>query len=256
MLVAGIDVGSVAAKAVVLEVETLKVVGSAILPTGWEVKTQGQSVLKKALAKAGGLSPHLVFATGYGRVSLEADKTITEITCHAKGAYHLFPHTGIVLDIGGQDSKVISLNKDGSIQDFAMNDKCAAGTGRFLEMLLQILNFSFAELNEAITQGIPVEITSQCAVFAETEIVSLLAKGANPCDVAAGVIRSIVNRVRALTSRVSLHDECTFTGGLAQSLGLAKLISEVLGHKVNVPAYPQTVGALGAALLAAEAVCS
>ena len=177
---------------------------------------------------------------------------VTEITCHARGAVHLFPGTGVVLDIGGQDSKVINTAPDGSVQDFLMNDKCAAGTGRFLQVLSGILGMELAELGEAAGRGKPAAISSMCAVFAETEIIGLLAQGTPTADIAAGVFRSIARRMRGLAARIPLRGECTFTGGLATSPSFSRLLSEELGVPVNVPQYPQFVGAIGAALIAAR----
>lgn len=149
----------------------------------------------RRLCRHGRIAVSRIVGTGYGRISLPfADKVVTEITCHARGAVHLFPGTGVVLDIGGQDSKVISTAPDGSVQDFLMNDKCAAGTGRFLQVLSDILGMELAELGEAAGRGKPAAISSMCAVFAETEIIGLLARGTPPADIAAGVFRSIARR--------------------------------------------------------------
>lgn len=267
MYVAGVDVGSVAAKAIVLEQSREgppRVAGRAVLPTGWNTAEAGELALQKACAEASVDREAVlrITGTGYGRVSLPfADKTITEISCHARGAAHLFPRAGIVLDIGGQDSKVISLEtgqetgfrKPGAVRDFMMNDKCAAGTGRFLQVLSGILNMPLDDLSIAAAVGKPVAISSMCAVFAETEIVGLLAKSTPPQDIAAGVFRSIARRMCTLAKRISLHDECVFTGGLATSPSFAAILSEELGMPVNVPDDPQVVGALGAALIALDA---
>lgn len=251
MLFAGIDVGSVAAKAVLWNAQQEKIVGHALLPTGWNVREAGLKALEQARGQLP--QPERIVATGYGRVSLDfANKVVTEITCHAVGAHHLFPETGIVLDIGGQDSKVISLSAQGSVENFVMNDKCAAGTGRFLQVLLNILNLDFPALEEAAATGVPASISSQCAVFAETEIVGLLARGRPPCDLVAGVFKSIAQRMRALASRLPMHGQCTFTGGLAQSRTFARFLADELSLPVNVPDQPQLVGALGAAILASR----
>ena len=249
MPVAGVDVGSVAAKAVIFDPQSRSLLGKAVLPTGWNAREAGEKALAAACADAASR----IVGAGYGRISLPfADKVGTEITCHARGAVHLFPGTGVVLDIGGQDSKVISTAPDGSVQDFLMNDKCAAGTGRFLQVLSGILGMELAELGEAAGRGKPAAISSMCAVFAETEIIGLLARGTPPADIAAGVFRSIARRMRGLAARIPLHGECTFTGGLATSPSFSRLLSEELGVPVNVPEYPQLVGAIGAALIAAR----
>lgn len=181
MPVAGVDVGSVAAKAVIFDPQSRSLLGKAVLPTGWNAREAGEKALAAACADAGGIAASRIVGTGYGRISLPfADKVVTEITCHARGAVHLFPGTGVVLDIGGQDSKVISTAPDGSVQDFLMNDKCAAGTGRFLQVLSGILGMELAELGEAAGRGKPAAISSMCAVFAETEIIGLLARVRHP----------------------------------------------------------------------------
>jgi predicted CoA-substrate-specific enzyme activase len=274
MYVAGIDVGSVAAKAVVLEVLPRqaqvppRVAGRAVLPTGWNTAEAGEYALEKACMKATVERAALqrVTATGYGRIALPfADKAVTEISCHARGAAQLFPQAGLVLDIGGQDSKVISLEmprevgggnpggtKPGAVRDFLMNDKCAAGTGRFLQVLSGILNMPLDELGRAASTGNPVAISSMCAVFAETEIVGLLARSTPPKDIAAGVFRAIARRMCALARRIPMQGQCVFTGGLATSPAFAAILSDELGLTVNVPDDPQTVGALGAALIAAD----
>lgn len=275
MYVAGIDVGSVAAKAVVLEMLPTggsQLAGRAVLPTGWNTAEAGAQALEKACEAAAMTRNDLmhVTATGYGRIALPfADKTVTEISCHARGAAHLFPRAGLVLDIGGQDSKVISLDipreadadspdaakpagKPGAVRDFLMNDKCAAGTGRFLQVLSGILNMPLDELGKAAATGKPVAISSMCAVFAETEIVGLLARSTPPQDIAAGVFRAIARRMCGLARRIPMQGECVFTGGLATSPAFSAILSDELGLTVQVPHDPQTVGALGAALIAAD----
>ena len=263
MIVAGIDVGSVAAKGIILDAREKRVLGRAVLPTGWNAKEAGELALERACtdAQLNKQTVSCVVGTGYGRVSLPfARKTITEITCHARGAAHLFPRTGIVLDIGGQDSKVISLDASrengrlGAVSDFIMNDKCAAGTGRFLQVLAGILDMPLEELGQAAARGKPSSISSMCAVFAETEIVGLLARGEPPDNVASGVFLSIVRRMCALAKRIPFHGECTFAGGLAISPAFHEMLSRELGVPVNVPADPQVMGALGAALAAADLI--
>lgn len=255
--VAGVDVGSAAAKAVVWDANARTLLGRALLPTGWNARESGAATLDAACKVAGIQRKDLlrVVGTGYGRISLPfADKTITEITCHALGAAHLFPGTGVVLDIGGQDSKVIGVDDDGTVQDFVMNDKCAAGTGRFLQVVSGILGVDLPELGQAAARGRPVPISSMCAVFAETEIISLLAQGTPLEDVAAGVFLSIARRMRGLAGRIPMRGICVFTGGLATSPAFGDLLSTELGVRVTVPQDPQVVGALGAALAAARGI--
>ena len=255
MPVAGVDVGSVAAKAVILNERTKAVLAHALVPTGWNPRQAGEDALNRACSLAGVERASLtrIVGTGYGRIALPfADKSVTEITCHALGAVHLFPGTGVVLDIGGQDSKAIAVDADGSVQDFVMNDKCAAGTGRFLQVLSGILGMDVRALDEAAACGKPAEISSMCAVFAETEIVGLLAQGAKPEDVAAGVFRSLARRMVSLSRRIACRGECTFTGGLASLPAFVRCLSSELGVAVNVAEQPQNTGALGAALIAAR----
>ena len=251
--VAGVDIGSVAAKAVIRDAAHGQTLASAVLPTGWNPAETGMQTLELACARAG-IAPaqlHTIIGTGYGRIALPcATRTVTEITCHARGAVHLFPGTGVVLDIGGQDSKVIRTDPDGSVQDFVMNDKCAAGTGRFLQVLSGILHLSLDELGQAAGRGTPAPISSMCAVFAETEIVGLLARGTAPESIAAGVFLSIARRMRGLAGKIPMQGECTFTGGLAISPAFGAMLSKELGSPVNIPAEPQLTGALGAALIA------
>ncbi len=263
MIVAGVDIGSVAAKAVIYDAGADRILGSSVLPTGWNSRESGEMALRAACTVAGTDTARLgrIIGTGYGRVSLPfAHKSVTEITCHARGAAYLFPGTGIVLDIGGQDSKVISLDeralaehgRPGQVLDFIMNDKCAAGTGRFLQVLSGILDMPLEKLGRAAMAGNPVSISSMCAVFAETEIVGLLARRALPKDIAAGVFLSIVRRMCGLARRIPMHGECTFSGGLALSPAFSAMLTKELGMPVNVPEDPQTMGALGAALIAAD----
>ncbi len=250
MIAAGVDVGSVAAKAVIFDGEIL---GGAVIPTGWDPKRAGEEVFRLALAEAGvdRQAVARVVGTGYGRIRLPfIDKRITEISCHAKGAAHLFPSCRTVIDIGGQDLKVVSVDADGSVTDFVMNDKCAAGTGRFLQVMAGVLDMSLLELGEAALAGEPVQINSMCTVFAETEIIGLLAQGTDKAAICAGIIRSIARRVRSLSGRVPLRPECAFTGGLALSPAVCAIISQELGVPFQVSDAPQLTGALGAAILA------
>ena len=248
----GLDIGSTATKLVVLGADGATA-HTGLMPTGFSSVDAAARAL--ASLEAAGLVPGegaRVVATGYGRVAVPyADKVVTEITCHGRGAARLFGPEGTVIDVGGQDTKVIRLHA-GRVAKFAMNDKCAAGTGRFLQVLSGILGMELAELGEAAGRGKPAAISSMCAVFAETEIIGLLARGTPPADIAAGVFRSIARRMRGLAARIPLRGECTFTGGLATSPSFSRLLSEELGVPVNVPEYPQLVGAIGAALIAAR----
>ncbi len=252
MLTAGIDIGSTGTKAVLFDGE---VRGAAMVPTGWDPKSAGLAAFHQALAAAGlaeGAVQQIV-GTGYGRVSLPIfDRKVTEITCHARGAYHLFPDTRTVVDIGGQDSKVIALDGEGRVADFIMNDKCAAGTGRFLQVMAGVLDVSLDELGAIAVGADPVQISSMCTVFAESEIIGMLARGVAKGRIAAGIFDSIARRIQGLAGRVALSDQVTFSGGVALNAEICRAIGAGLGVSLSVPAAPQFVGALGAALLGYE----
>ena len=247
----GIDIGSTATKGVLWNGSGFEFY---LTPTGW---TPGESAAKAVaqVRRRGHILKNEdlhVTATGYGRNVFQADKRVTEITCHAAGAHYLAPEASTVLDIGGQDSKVITLGPDCRVTDFLMNDKCAAGTGRFLQNMAVHLGCSLQDF-AAIPENTPFQpINNMCTVFAESEVIGLLAQGTAPADIAAGVYLSIARRMRGLAARIPLKGECTFTGGLATSPAFSGLLAAELGVPVNVPDDPQTVGALGAALVAAR----
>lgn len=252
VITAGIDVGSNAAKAVIFD-GTIR--GAAMIPTGWNPKEAGRNVFLEALNKAGlqERDANRIVGTGYGRVSLPfIDKKVTEITCHAKGARFLFPRTRTVLDIGGQDSKAVALNEDGSVADFLMNDKCAAGTGRFLQVMTGILDITLDELGQLAAASEPVSINSMCTVFAESEIIGLLAQGVEKGAIAAGIVQAIAKKLLNLTARIPCLEEITFSGGVANNPDICMMLSAALGTKFNIPRQPQIVGALGAAILGFE----
>jgi predicted CoA-substrate-specific enzyme activase len=255
MLVAGIDVGAATAKAVILGDD--KILGYAIRPTGHDVKLAADRVIKEALGKAG-LSSFLddlnyVVSTGYARGSIEfADKTVTEIICHAKGAHFVIPSTRFIIDMGGQDSKAIEVDPEGNVTNFTMNDKCAAGTGRFLEVMAQVLEVdSVAEMGPlALQSNQPCPISSTCTVFAETEIVVLRAEGKDRKDLIAGVHKAVASRVAVMASSLTFRPDAVFTGGVAKNSGVKKFLEEEIGMEIIVPDEPQIIGALGAALFA------
>jgi len=249
MIAIGIDVGSTGTKAVLFD-------GTAYdgmeIPTGWNPKEAGEKAYRELMSRAGGeqQQPAVVIGTGYGRISLPfIDRKVTEISCHARGAVHLFPGTKLVLDIGGQDSKVIAVDDEGRVGDFVMNDKCAAGTGRFLQVMTGVLDVTLDELGALAADAAPVEVSSMCAVFAESEIIGLLARGVDKRSIAAGIVDSIARRVQSLVQRLHVEGEVTFTGGLARNPDICRLISKRLGLELNVPEKPHMAGALGAALL-------
>ena len=255
LFVAGIDVGAATAKAVILG--DGKILGYAVSPTGYDVKVAADRVTEEALQKAGhsicldDLS--YIISTGYARETIGfADKTVTEIICHAKGAHFLIPSTRFIIDIGGQDSKAIEIDPEGQVTNFAMNDKCAAGTGRFLEVMAQVLEVkSVAEMGPlALQSKKPCRISSTCTVFAETEVVVLRAQGNDRKDLIAGVHKAISARVHAMVSGLTVRKESVFTGGVAKNVAIKRFLEEEFGTELLVPDEPQIIGALGAALVA------
>jgi predicted CoA-substrate-specific enzyme activase len=251
------DVGSLSTDVVLLDRKGT-VVSWAVLPTGPRGGQTAQLALRTALEKGRVKADKLVrvVATGYGRKMVDlAHRTVTEITCHARGAFFLFSEARTVIDVGGQDSKVIRLDDRGRVGDFVMNDKCAAGTGRFLEVMAQALEVGiegFAEL--AARGGKSVAITSTCTVFAESEVISLLAEGVEAKAVAAGLAEAVANRVAGLAQRIGVEPRVIMTGGVAKNRAVVAALERHLGVRVAVPPEPQIVGALGAALIALEEV--
>jgi predicted CoA-substrate-specific enzyme activase len=252
MICAGIDAGSRSIKVVLFDPEQNRVIGRGMVDQGVAQEKLATGLLERVCAEAGvngALSA--VVATGYGRHSLPcAGTTVTEITCHARGVHHLDPEVRTVIEIGGQDSKCITLEADGRVRDFGMNDRCAAGSGRFLEVVAGRLGMdlpALSELSRASHQ--PALISSMCVVFAETEIIGLLAQGVGAADIAAGVQNAIASRVAALAGRAHSQPVC-FTGGVALQPGMVRALEAALGCPVRVAPSPQYTGALGAAILA------
>jgi predicted CoA-substrate-specific enzyme activase len=255
MICAGIDAGSRSIKVVLFDAKQSRVLASSIADQGVEQQRLAAQLFEQALTAAQLERRQIaaVVATGYGRNGVKfADTTITEITCHARGVHHLVADARTIIEIGGQDSKIIFLEEGGRVRDFAMNDRCAAGTGRFLEMLASRLGVTWEKLAELGRQSQkPATISSMCVVFAETEIIGLLAQGAPVPDVVAGVQHAIATRVAALLGR-SVIRPVYFTGGVALQPGMACALEQVLSCPIRVPPQPQFTGALGAAILAAD----
>lgn len=252
MLTAGIDVGSLSTDVVVYDGR--QICGYCILPTLADGEYAARKALETSLASFGASESQLEFivATGYGRSSLSfADRTITEITCHAVGARVLFPEAATVIDIGGQDSKVIRLAADGRVDDFLMNDKCAAGTGRFLEVMARALGTEIAEMAflSTLDDG-DVRISSTCTVFAESEVVALVASGTPREDIIGGLHRSVAQRICGMVNRLTAKPPCVMTGGVARNAGIVSAVEQTLQTRILLPQEPQIVGALGAAVLA------
>ncbi len=255
--VAGVDVGSTQTKAVIID-ETLSIVGRALNDTGADVVIAAQTAFDTALIDAGQSVSDImsVIGTGYGRYKVTfGDDQVTEISCHGRGAVHMFPDTRTVLDMGGQDTKAIAVSETGEIIDFCMNDKCAAGTGRFLGAASAALDIPLDNLGPtALLATRPVRISTTCTVFAETEILSWLGKGKKIEDILMGVHQSISSRSLGLLRRVSINDEVTFSGGVAKNLGMVHVLNENLGLEMNVSDESHYMGALGAALFAMDRV--
>ena len=255
MICAGIDAGSRTIKVVLVDRETLVAVGSGVVDQGVDQEALAERLLDGVL-QANGLARDTVasiVATGYGRKLIHAaDAHITEITCQAAGIRHCMPGTRTVVDIGGQDSKLLRLKRDGHVSDFAMNDRCAAGTGRFLEMVATQLGVRVLELGEmAARSRQAARISNMCVVFAETEIVGLLAQGCTAEDIAAGIQAAIALRVCTMGGMKAVAP-IVFTGGVALVPGMDAALSTAFGAPVRIAPYPQLTCALGAALMAAE----
>ena len=248
----GIDIGSTASKCVMLA-DGKDIVAKSLIPVG--AGTSGpQRAIDEVLASAGKKREDLAYilATGYGRNSLMdfADKQMSELSCHAKGAYFLFPEVHTVIDIGGQDVKVLEI-ENGVMTNFAMNDKCAAGTGRFLDVMARVLEVDVKDLGRLGAMSTKyVGISSTCTVFAESEVISQLAMGTDKCDIINGIHRSVAGRVAGLAHRIGVRDQVVMTGGVAQNQGIVKALQDELGHEIHTSPLTQYNGALGAALFA------
>jgi predicted CoA-substrate-specific enzyme activase len=250
----GVDVGSVSTDVVIID-SFKRILASGIKPSGSCGKDTASALVEElfiSMGKPFRESPSFVVSTGYGRKNVEnMDKAITEITCHAVGAKHLFPETDTVLDIGGQDSKAIKLDKNGMVSDFQMNDRCAAGTGRFVEVMASVLETDLAELNGLYFEpGEAVNMSATCTVFAESEIISLLNDGVSKSRITKGLFRSIAERSIQLLSIINPGSNLTLTGGVPKNRALVEEIRLSFKGNLNIPPDPQSVGALGAALLA------
>ena len=252
MLTVGIDVGSISAKAAV--VKDGQLMGSKVILTGYNSKNAGEKVFGDLLSELciSRDAVDTVVATGYGRNSVDsADKAVTEITCHAAGAHFQNPAILTVIDIGGQDSKVIALDGAGRVRDFAMNDKCAAGTGRFLEVMARALEVDLDAFGPMSLQAErPAAISSLCTVFAESEVISLIAKGEGRNNIIAGIHESIGARVVAMANRVGIREPVMMTGGVARNIGVVRALEKKSGKTILVSEFAQVNGAIGAALIA------
>jgi predicted CoA-substrate-specific enzyme activase len=253
----GVDVGSTQTKAIIINGDG-RIAGRALIDTGANVVLAAERAFQAALADAGREEQEVscVAGTGYGRYRVTfGDLQVTEISCHGRGAAHIFPGTRTVVDMGGQDTKAIKVGPRGEILDFCMNDKCAAGTGRFLGAAAAALEIPLEELGATALRGDrPVAISTTCTVFAESEVLSWVSRGKRIEDILAGVHRSIVARSVGLMRRVGIDSEVTFTGGVSKNDGVRSALIEALGMPINVSADSHFMGALGAALFAMDRV--
>lgn len=252
---AGIDIGSTMTKAVILD---KGIVASVVGPTGPEQRRLANKVMEEALKRASLSFSRLTFivATGYGRINVPfADRQFTEITCHARGIVHLFPQARTIIDIGGQDVKGIKIDASGKIVDFVMNDKCAAGSGRFIEVIAETLGVPLEGVGELSLQSLrPATISNLCTIYAQQEVAASLAEGVPLSDLLAGVHLSLADRICRMVNRLKVEDSVIVTGGGAKNRGLLRALSEMLGHRLLVPEEPLITGALGAALLGRDLV--
>jgi predicted CoA-substrate-specific enzyme activase len=252
-----VDVGSTQTKAVIVD-EARQIVGRSLLPTGANVIRAAESAYQEALQSAGVREEEVeyIVGTGYGRYKVTFGNTqVTEISCHGRGAVHMFPGTRTVVDMGGQDTKAIRVSPVGEILDFCMNDKCAAGTGRFLGAAANALEIPLDQLGPTALRGErPVKISTTCTVFAESEVLSWLGKGKKIEDILKGVHQSIATRSAGLLRRVGVVEEVTFTGGVARNSAMIETLEQALGVKLNVSEESHYMGALGAALFALDTI--
>ena len=253
-LYAGLDIGSLSTEVVIIGPPGIT--GYSIVPTGSNIQRAIHGSLDAALKQAAVSQEDIaaVVATGYGRFNLPfSARQVTEITCHGRGARHLFPKTRTVIDLGGQDSKVIALDERGRVSDFVMNDKCAAGTGRFLEVMAAALEARLEEMGSlSLKAKKRISISSMCTVFAESEVVSLIAQGVNREEIIGGIHDSIASRIHRMAKRLHIECEITLSGGVAKNPGMVEALKRRFKAPVNLPDEPQILGALGAALIARD----
>lgn len=256
MIFTGIDIGSTTTEVVLLS-ENNKILSKSQVRTGFDLDSAADKAVDLCCAEINCTRDDFTYcvSTGYGRELVSyANEKYTEIACHAKGVNYYFPQARGVIDIGGQDSKAIAINLRGGIVDFAMNDKCAAGTGRFLEVMASIMALDLEEMGrQSLLATQDVKISSICTVFAESEVISLLSKKLySPQDIMAGIHNSVVRRVNILVQKVRLLSPIAVTGGVARNVGVVSAFEKLYGFKLLVPEDPQSIGALGAAIIARE----
>jgi predicted CoA-substrate-specific enzyme activase len=249
MITAGIDVGSLTAKCVIMDTDIL---AYKVIKVSPNLNETAERVFDETLRLAGLTEEDIdaIVATGYGRNNVDfASKQITEISCHARGAIFVMPTARTVIDIGGQDSKAIALNERGGVADFVMNDKCAAGTGRFLEVMANALGVKLEKLGElSLKAKRKVKISSTCTVFAESEVISHIANNISAEEIIAGIHEAIASRIVSLAHRIPIKKDIVLTGGVAKNIGVKKALEDRLGMEIKTPEEPQIIGAIGAAI--------
>jgi len=256
IVTAGVDIGSTTSKAAV--VVDRRIAAQVVSPSSTNPSRTAAEVYDQALVASGVTREDVTFVvgTGYGRTQVPfADKNVSEITCHARGAHHLCPSARTVIDVGGQDTKVIRLDGDGNLLDFVMNSKCAAGTGRFLEAMARSMDIPLADMERLyFGAGDPCRISNMCSVFAESEVINLINDGVELSRIVKGLLRSLANRVHSLATRIGVEQEIVMTGGVAKSGAVRDAIEAKLGSPIHAldDQDPQIVGAVGAALIAAD----
>jgi len=254
MFVCGLDIGAATTKAVILQEG--KILSYFVLPTGQSVNAATHKAMEE-VTKRVGIGPsdlECLVTTGYGRHSVPAaNRAVSEIVCHAKGANFVLPSARTVIDIGGQDSKIMAMDEAGNVTNFAMNDKCAAGTGRFIEVMANVLEIPLEDMGKlSLTSKQPAMISSTCTVFAESEVVSLRARGEPRENLVAGIHKAVASRTITMGRSVGFTQEVAFTGGVAKNVGVKHYLEIGMGTQLIVPEEPQIIGALGAALLALD----
>jgi len=258
MITAGIDIGSITAKAAVLEEG--RILGTKVMFTGYNSRQAGQAVLGELIAEIGIAREKInaIIATGYGRNSVDfADKAITEITCHAAGAHFIDPLVRFIIDIGGQDCKTMKLDKDGNVGRFSANDKCASGTGRFLEVMAKVLGIDIEELGKLSGKAkMPITLASTCTVWAQADVIKYINSGVSVEDIGAGINTAMAQRVAILVNTVKPEGDILMTGGVAKNIGVVTTLEKLIGRRIKLArkADPQIAGAIGAALISMEKI--
>ncbi|QSZ27455.1 2-hydroxyglutaryl-CoA dehydratase [Aceticella autotrophica] len=257
IITAGIDSGSLSTDVVILD-ENVEILSYSIVPTGASILNSANKAFLQAMDSAGIAEKEIsyIVSTGYGRINISfANKQITEITCHAKGAFYLNNNIRTVIDIGGQDSKVIRINEKGNVEDFVMNDRCSAGTGRFLEVMARALEIPIDLMGEEAKKATEkINITSFCTVFAESEVISLISQNKKKADIIKALHDSIANKTISLLDKIGRKSTYMMTGGVAKNKGVVKAIEHRLKENIYIPQEPQIIGALGGAILALEEI--